>query len=232
MTTERLSGLLSEQLFNYGVFEQVLAGLDPDHFDRCGYVGLPGLLTDLGLMSLRSEVERLMPVSSRKDFLMECMDGTPRHMSTLGGLTISKSAPGISKMYEDQKLLAALNGVVGRNLVVADDPVERHVLNMLHRSGDTHGYHVDDYPIALVVFIESPDCEDGCGRLEFCPVGASTEAAVMAHGPGDAYLLRADRFNHRVQPIHDGCLRTVLNFAYGVEGHQVAATPSASLLYD
>lgn len=232
MRSERLSGLLADQLLDYTVIEKATTPDSPEHFARCGYLPLPGLLTDLGLLELRAEVDRLLPSRSRKDFVMECMDSTPRHMSTLGGVTIANSAPGIAGMYHDPQLASALGRLLGVELETAADPVERHVLNMLHRSGDTHGYHTDDYPVAVVFFIESPDCADGCGRLEFCPADLSHETAVRAHRPGDAYVLRADRFNHRVQPIHDGCRRTVLNFAYGVVGESVNTTPSASLLYD
>ncbi len=229
---DRLSELSAADLFDLDVVESVTTGQTPEHFARCGYVPLPGLLTELGLRELRSVIDRLVPSGRRKDFEMECMDGTPRHMSTLGGVVLAERAPGIVGLYHNNQLRAALGRALGLSLTTADDPVERHVLNMLHEAGDTHGYHVDDYPIALVLFAESPDCESQCGRLEFCPVGQAHEVATRSHQAGDAYLLRSDLFTHRVQPIHEGCRRTVLNFAYGVDGHDVTATPSASLLYD
>lgn len=210
-----------------------------EHFDRCGYLPLDGLVPETTLRLLRSEIGGLMPQANRKDFVMKCMGGTPRHMTTLGGQIITEHAPAIAALYNDTRLREGLGALIGRRLVPADDPVERHVLNILHRAGDTHGFHVDDYPVALVMFVESPTCPDGCGRLEFCPavedlstVGASPhQSMTKAHRAGDAYLLRSDKLQHRVQPIHDGCVRTVLNFAYGFEGEVVAHTPSASLLY-
>lgn len=208
-------------------------------FDDCGYIALPGLIAVDGLARLRAEVAGLEPLTKRRDFVMQCMGGTPRNMTTLGGQVISERAPAISNLYQSSLLIQALSDVLGNRVMVADDPVERHVLNILHKPGDTHGYHIDDYPIALVMFIESPTCSEGCGRLEFCPA-ADTSAAnesghsgshTRSHQAGDAYILRSDRLNHRVQPIHDGCLRTVLNFAYGFDGEAVTHTPSASLLY-
>lgn len=209
-------------------------------FDDCGYIPLPGLLTTAGLSQLRAEVDALFPLTQRRDFVMECMGGTPRNMTTLGGELITERAPGISAVYQSSELMGALGVLLKKKIVVADDPVERHVLNILHKAGDTHGYHVDDYPIALVMFVESPTCPEGCGRLEFCPATGDGSADAnleshpsftRSHQAGDAYILRSDRLNHRVQPIHDGCLRTVLNFAYGFDGEQVARTPSASILY-
>ncbi len=236
-TVGPISGAIDIDLAVFATDECIEAAA---RFDDCGYVPLPGLLSADGLSKLRAEVNALTPLTQRRDFVMECMGGTPRNMTTLGGELITERAPGISAVYQSSELMGALGALLDKKIVVADDPVERHVLNILHRAGDTHGYHVDDYPIALVMFVESPTCPEGCGRLEFCPAisGAEDEANLdshpsftRSHQAGDAYILRSDRLNHRVQPIHDGCLRTVLNFAYGFDGEQVERTPSASILY-
>lgn len=200
-------------------------------FDHAGYLPLPGLLPDAALRALRTEVNRLLARAKRRDFQMECMGGTPRHMTTLGGIEIAETAPVITDLYFDARLSEALGRLVGLELVPADDPVERHVLNVLHRSGDTHGLHTDDYPLALVLFLESPSCEEGCGHLEFFGACTAGQSSIKSHSAGDAYLLRADKFPHRVKPIHDGCVRTVLNFAFGATTIPVTATPSASILY-
>jgi len=216
----------------YEAFER--HGLDDPaaHFARCGYVPLPGLVPPLTIESLRSEINSLLlPASNRKDFVMECTGNTPRHMTTVSGLAIAERAPAIVELYHSDRLKSSISALIGRDLETAADPVERHVINMLHQGGDTHGYHLDDYPIALVLFIESPDCPDGCGQLEFCPVDGPHATQTASHHVGDAYVLRSDRLRHRVQPIHDGCRRTVMNFAYAVKGEPVVQTASASLLY-
>lgn len=200
-------------------------------FGHAGYLPLPGLLPSAALDALRVEADKLWSRAKRRDFDMECMGGTPRHMTTLGGLEIVETAPVVGALYRDPVLMAALGRVVGLELQVAADPVERHVLNVLHQSGDTHGLHTDDYPLALVMFIESPSCAEGCGHLEFFNACKAGESSLKSHAPGDAYLLRSDLFPHRVQPIHDGCVRTVLNFAYGATTLSVTESPSASILY-
>ena len=204
-------------------------------FGHAGYLPLPGLVPAAALAALRAEVDALLTRAKRRDFQMECMGGTPRHMTTLGGIEIARMAPAIVSLYHDRYLLSMLGEHTGLTLQYADDPVERHVLNVLHRSGDTHGLHTDDYPLALVIFVESPTCATGCGELEFhapsCPGRNEGESVVKTHRAGDAYLLRADQHPHRVRPIHDGCTRTVLNFAYGATSIPVNPTPSASLLY-
>lgn len=200
-------------------------------FDHAGYLPLPGLLTASALGALRDEAAKLEKRARRRDFRMECMGGTPRHMTTLGGIEIAEIAPVVAALYRDPRLVSALSAAVGLDIQLAEDPVERHVLNILHQSGDTHGLHTDDYPLALVMFLQSPSCEEGCGHLEFFNACTAGQASLKAHAPGDAYLLRADKFPHRVQPIHDGCVRTVLNFAYGASSIPVTPTGSASILY-
>ncbi len=215
-----------------------LAGLDAIDpaetqplFAHAGYLPLRGLLNAGSLADLRAEVDHLLTEARRRDFDMECMGGSPRHMTTLGGIEISRMAPRITELYRSPDLIDRLGRLIGLELVLADDPVERHVLNRLHRGGDTHGLHTDDYPLALVMFLESPTCEEGCGHLEFFDACKAGHSSVLSHDAGDAYLLRADRMPHRVRPIHDGCVRTVLNFAYGVAGEPIMKTPSASILY-
>jgi hypothetical protein len=200
-------------------------------FEHAGYLPLPGLLTPEALADLRVELSHLLERARRRDFDMDCMGGSPRHMTTLGGIEISETAPTIAELYRNPGLIERLSRLVGLELELADDPVERHVLNRLHQPGDTHGLHTDDYPLALVMFLESPSCEEGCGHLEFFDVCKAGHTSVMTHDAGDAYLLRADRFPHRVRPIHDGCVRTVLNFAYGATTIPVNRSPSASILY-
>lgn len=218
-------------MLGYGALDAMDVASTTALFEHAGYLPLPGLLTDEALAALRVELSHLLERARRRDFEMECMGGTPRHMTTLGGIEISETAPTITELYRNPGLIDRLGRLVGLDLELADDPVERHVLNRLHRAGDTHGLHTDDYPLALVMFLESPTCEEGCGHLEFFDACEAGHTSVMTHVAGDAYLLRADKFPHRVRPIHEGCVRTVLNFAYGATSIPVSRTPSASILY-
>ncbi|MFD3938184.1 hypothetical protein ACFWSF_26580 [Streptomyces sp. NPDC058611] len=119
-----------------------------------------------------------------------------------------------------------------------EEPVERHVLNILHQSGDTHGAHTDDYLLALVLFVGTPPRPADGGLLEFNPGHRDLTALdkpgtrQVHHHAGDAYLLRSDLTAHRVTPLNrPGTRRTVLNFAYTTHGHRSPATDSASRLY-
>ncbi|WSP87228.1 hypothetical protein OG332_46645 [Streptomyces sp. NBC_01233] len=145
----------------------------------------------------------------------------------------------ITRLYQDRDLMRLLSSLLGEAVVAVHDPVERHVLNVLHRPGDTHGAHTDDYPLALVLFLEAPPHHTDGGLLEFHP-GRGNLGALDApgarrahHRPADGYLLRSDITAHRVTPLErPGLRRTVLNFAYTTPGRQGATTSSASLLYD
>ncbi|MFE7093371.1 hypothetical protein ACFVBL_02265 [Streptomyces erythrochromogenes] len=167
------------------------------------------------------------------------MDGTPRHMTTLGGRVIAEKSRLVPELYRDPELLALLSGLIGEEALPVPDPVERHVLNILHHQGDTHGAHTDDYPYALVIFLEAPATPEEGGLLEYLPDAASLHdlesgrARTAHHHPGDAYLLRSDTTAHRVTPLaRTGTRRTVLNFAYTTPGATPQTTPSARRLYE
>ncbi|WRZ88128.1 hypothetical protein OHB54_03120 [Streptomyces sp. NBC_01007] len=209
-----------------------------DRFESDDYVPLPGLLGRDLLATLRAEVRQLEQSAARRDFRMDCMAGSPRHMTTLGGHQIARESLLISGLYQDAGLLAFLASVLGGEVTTVRDPVERHVLNILHQEGDTHGAHTDDYPLALVLFLEAPPRPEDGGLLEFSPGRQdldelnSAAARRAHHRPGEGYLLRSDRTAHRVTPLNrPGIRRTVLNLAYTVPDHQGPTTPSATLLY-
>ncbi|WP_172384650.1 hypothetical protein [Streptomyces sp. MNP-20] len=207
-------------------------------FATDGYLPLPGLLTEHGLAALRAESRGLERRAQRRDFAMACMDGSPRRMTTLGGHVIARESRLIPRLYADGELLALVEAVVGEKPTAVPEALERHVLNILHRQDDTHGAHTDDYPYALVVFLEAPrDPADG-GLVEFTPHATATTALTGTgartahHAPGDAYLLRSDTTAHRVTPLtRSGVRRTVVNFAYARSDAEVRATPSAHELY-
>ncbi|MEU8435238.1 hypothetical protein AB0F18_20410 [Streptomyces sp. NPDC029216] len=116
------------------------------------------------------------------------------------------------------------------------DDSPRHMTTL--GGGDTHGVHTDDYPYALVLFLEAPDTPADGGLLQYVPHTSALD--VLDNGPvhtrhhraGDAYLLRSDTTAHRVSPLsRPGVRRTVLNFAYTPPTAQPSAIPSARELY-
>lgn len=207
-------------------------------FQEDGYVALPGLLTTEGLGELRHEMAHLESVATRRDLNMACMNNTPRHMTTVGGHIIAHESHLISELYSDSVLLQYIRDLTGLELVLVHEMVERHVANFLHQPGDTHGAHFDDYPVALILFIETPPSPQDGGLLEFA---ANASNLTQIDGPnvkhafhvsGDAYVLRSDTTAHRVTALNRQARRVVLNFAYTTPDSCSITTPSASLLYD
>ncbi|MET9931170.1 MULTISPECIES: hypothetical protein [unclassified Streptomyces] len=217
----------------------VLQPASPDRLTAEGYLSLPGLITTDGLMLLRREAAALEALARRRDFTMACMDDSPRHMTTLGGQMIAEASDMIPALYRDPDLVKLLSRAAGEPVTEIDDPVERHVLNILHRAGDTHGAHTDDHPYALVLFLEAPDDPVDGGLLHFLPHASSLRdledadgSRTAHHRAGDAYLLRSDTTAHRVTPLtRPGLRRTVLNFAYTTPAARPHATGSATELY-
>ncbi|MFD4242411.1 hypothetical protein ACFWP3_12560 [Streptomyces sp. NPDC058525] len=209
-----------------------------ERFARHGYLALPGLISRPGLDRLLAELELLEGEAVRRDFAMECMGGSPRHMTTIGGKALAARSPLIADLYERPELLGLLSALTGERVQGVGELTERHVLNILHQPGDTHGEHTDDYPYALVFFLQAPEDAGDGGLLEYAPhttelpLPDGTPVERRHHRAGDAYLLRADTTAHRVSPLtRPGVRRTVLNFAYTTPGREEARTPSARLLY-
>ncbi|PKV90089.1 hypothetical protein [Streptomyces sp. TLI_146] len=209
-----------------------------DRFASDGYLPLPGLIPLRTLTDLEAEVRRLEKLAARRDFSMACMNDSPRHMTTLGGHVIARESRLIPRLYRDAQLLGLLAEITDLDVVPVRDRLERHVINVLHQQGDTHGAHTDDYPLALVLFTETPNNPADGGLLEYAAHSTGlhildTRAARRAHHrPGDGYLLRSDTTAHRVTPLsRPDTRRTVVNFAYTTPDRQQALTPSAFQLY-
>lgn len=207
-----------------------------DMFRRDHYLRLPGLVRPEAVERLSEEIARLRALAIRREFAMECMDNSPRKMSTIGGEALADESILIPGMYEDTALVRFISEVFGQDLQTLPDPIERHVINFLHEAGDTHGGHFDDHPVALIVFVESPPAHAG-GLIEYVPNADSLaelggQRSLCAHHEvGDGYLLKSDTTAHRVTPLAPGFRRTALNFAYTTPDRARLASPSASLLY-
>jgi hypothetical protein len=161
----------------------------------------------------------------RKEFLMPQSQYTPRNMFVIGG-AVMNAQPEVMQIYHDAQFQSRLSQICGHKVVPCPELVENVIATVLEHEGDTHGWHIDDYPIALIFCLASPGPAGG-GAVEIeRPWG--TEAFQI--NPGDAYLLRADLLRHRVAPIARGTTRAILNFTYSFEGIDVKPNGSAYAL--
>lgn len=223
-----------------------------EQFLRSGYVKLPDFLTPAALHFLHAELQRLEATASRRSFEMPGYH-SPRNLSVLGGRAIKQHSRFLYRLYHHTALRTCVEAISGRPIFSCIHPEEFMVANFLQSSGDTHGWHLDDPPYALVIFAESPEPGDG-GDVEIIPnwfdlcrrknrradediadliAWAEDNNLVerLHHKPGDAYLLRADLNLHRVIPITaEGARRCVINMAFQTTPETKYAD-TADLLY-
>src|SRR5688572_24083750 len=134
-------------------------------FARDGYVRLPRQFFASAFPALQTEVARLRQFAKTKDFIMPGYE-TLRRMSTLGGKDISRLSPLLVDFYENPDTRALLSNICGQEVFPCHDENEWQVINWLEGPGETHGWHLDDPPLALVVFLETPPASEG-GALEY-----------------------------------------------------------------
>ena len=240
--------------YNFGVVPYMLTenavGPLRQAFGSTGYVKIPGLF-DLDFFTLiREEVRQIEHLKSRRDFRMPAFD-TPRRMATIGGKAITQHSQLLPHLYRSRPLHDFVESVAGEPIFRCTHRTEFLVKNILEQEGDTHGWHLDDPDLALVLVIDAPAADDG-GLLEYVPAWArydawartiGLEAATerlrtcggvntLHHGPGDAYLLRARDHLHRVTPLRArDTRRVVLSCAFSTTEEQEYGV-TASLLYD
>lgn len=223
-----------------------------EQFVRYGYVRLPGFLSGHALDFFRQEMSGLEKISMRRGFDMPGYD-TPRRLSVLGGSIIRQRSPEIYGLYHHHAIRGCVERIVGRRIYSCLHPEEFMVANFLQTTGDTHGWHLDDPALALVIFAEAPQAGGGgeaeminnwvdlCRRKERDPGNGNADLVAWCaendlverrmHAVGDAYLLRADLNLHRVAPLKlDGERRWVVNLAFQTEPEGVYGD-TASILY-
>lgn len=223
-------------------------------FERDGYVLLPHLFSEQAFANLRTEVARLKQYASVRNFTMPGYE-TLRQMSTLGGKEIRRRSPMLLALYETFELRSLVRKLCGREVFSCCDENEWQVINWLDGPGDTHGWHLDDPPLALVIFIEAPPPGQG-GALEFltawpqlcAELGADPKRDIESivdscrgaglvnlreHSIGDGYLLLADQCLHQVVPLTGReARRAVLNLSFEFEPDVKRISTTAALLYD
>jgi hypothetical protein len=207
-----------------------------ERFMRFGYVRLSRFVSLAALSLIKNELDELVQLAIRRSFEMPGY-ATPRSLSVLGGSIIKAHSPFLYSLYHHYALRNCVESIVGHTVYSCTHPEEFMVANFLHHLGDTHGWHLDDPPYALVIFAELPG-ENGGGELEVVPnwtdlcrrkhrkpdeaigdlIAWAEENGLVdrhRHQAGDAYLLRADMNLHRVAPLlRAGDRRAVVNLAF------------------
>lgn len=161
----------------------------------------------------------------RRDLRFAATGNTPRRMRNVRRYEVAEHGKVIPLVYESEVLRHRLAEVAGEPVLACPYEPEQYVITRLEQSGDTHGWHWDDYAFALVWIIECPAPEHG-GFVQCVPgtkwnkenpqihqallAGPTYSASFV---PGDLYLMRTDTTMHRVYPISGG-VRTIINMGY------------------
>jgi hypothetical protein len=200
-------------------------------FLATGIVRLPALLSSEDCQVVLDEACGLLSAhGKRRDFTMEQTDGSPRRMRNVGGRDIVAQSPMLCELYENRHLKALISAVIGEPALTCPYEQERMVITSLHKPGDTHGWHWDDYSVALVWVLQAPPLE--CGGVVQCIPHTrwhrespqilqqivSNPVHTYYFSSGEAYLMQARNTLHRVHPIVKPCCeRIIMNFAFATK---------------
>jgi hypothetical protein len=195
-------------------------------FAAFGFAKASFLVSDaLKAAVARDVLDLVADAGIRRDLRFEATGNTPRRMRNVRRAEIAAGSTLIPAVYESVILQKLLSEIAGESVLSCPYEPEQYVVTRLEQTGDTHGWHWDDYAFALVWIIECPDPDDG-GFVQCVPGTtwnkrnpAINQALLsgptysFALQPGDLYLMRTDTTLHRVYPITGG-VRTIINMGF------------------
>lgn len=165
-----------------------------------------------------------------RDLELAITDNTPRHMTTVGQPVIRDQGPLIHAFYFAPALKDALSSIVGEEVFTCPYPGEHYVISRLTKSGDTHGWHWDDYTYGFVLILEAPHYRNGGfvqavrhtswdkGNPDVYGALLSSQVRSYAFEAGDAYVVKTDTTMHRVHPMRGEARRTIVNMTWASGG--------------
>ncbi len=166
--------------------------------------------------------------ATRRDMELAATGNTPRAYRSVGRDLIHTEHGPITAFFELNVIRSYLSEIAGEPLHKVPYEPEEYIVNSQEKSGDTHGWHWDDYTFALIWLVEAPHCMSG-GRVEYIPdtewdkekpreclerLIATREIRSRYIKSGTCYLMRANTTLHRVAPLAGDTRRTVIVFTY------------------
>ncbi|MFD9867142.1 hypothetical protein ACFXI8_25670 [Streptomyces niveus] len=199
-------------------------------FEAEHIVPLRGLCPPEFLAAVRDEACGIMDrYGVSHDLRFEITDNTPRSMTTVGQPVIKDEGPLIDAFYFAPQMRELVGRVVGEQVHICPYEGEHYVISRLDKSGDTHGWHWDDYTYGIILVLEAPHYTQG-GFVQAVPntawdkenpdvYGALISSQVRSYAlePGDAYVVKTNTTMHRVHPIRGEGRRTIVNMTLASE---------------
>lgn len=189
-----------------------------------------GFLPEALRESLRTEANTLLnQVSERRDLTIESTGRTPRKYRSVGRDSVAEHGVFTPGLFNSAALLDALSSVAGEPIHRVPYAPEEFIINNQMSSGDTHGWHWDDYSYALIHIVEAPNPMVG-GRVEFianvnwdksdseqCVRNALENRVVKSlHvNTGETYFMKSNTTMHRISPLlgETNRIAIILSFA-------------------
>ncbi|MCM2292965.1 phytanoyl-CoA dioxygenase family protein [Allorhizobium sp. BGMRC 0089] len=192
-----------------------------------GFAVLRGLLDANLFAAVEAECNALLNRHGKsRDFVMKQTANTPRKMVNVKRDDIHKYGRVIPQIYHSEWVRSVFGMIARETFSTVPYTPEEYIVNALYKSGDTHGWHWDDYRYGIVFAIETPALENG-GFVQVVPnthwnrANPSVEENLFRNPihsfrlePGDAYILRSDTGLHRVHPITEGSKRVIVNMVW------------------
>jgi hypothetical protein len=198
-------------------------------FQREQAVKLEHLVPKSIANELQREAHELLAThGKRREMVLAATGGTPRSYTSVARDHIYSYNGVVRKIFECDALRNYLSMVAGEPLFRVPYEPEEYIINSQNQSGDTHGWHFDDYTYALIWIVDAPGPFDG-GRVEFVNftewdkaapreqlISLLSERTVQSmHVPaGTCYLMKARYVLHRVSPILNNAKRSVIVYTF------------------
>ena len=211
--------------------------LDPEkkaqkrqHFFTHSLVDLSDFFSSEIKADLLNNLEHLFSLNEvRRDFTMEATDHTPRRMTNVESRFLQQNKR-ITDLYNDPRLTSLLCDIVGEQVYPCPYEPEKIVATKLHKKGDTHGWHWDDYSFAIIFVLKAPPPSAG-GILQCVPhtnwdrnfpdiVSWFLIDNIRSYyfPSGSVYLMQTKTTLHRVYPLlQEDEERIILNFAFATK---------------
>ena len=181
---------------------------------------------------IHREASHLLHVEGeRRDLNMKQTGDTPRKYISVGRDIIHRHNGLIPKLFESSELRNLFSQITNSDVHPVDYTPEQYIINRQESTGDTHGWHCDDYQWAFIWVMDAPQPSSG-GRVEYIPrvvfdpshplksledILRVRESRSKWLPSGAAYLMRANRTLHRVTPLTKDQTRTVVVMTFASE---------------
>jgi hypothetical protein len=211
---------------NYSLPSGGLQALRDSLIDR-GFAHLPKLFNQALLQEIRTECHTLLELHGiERNFLMKQTANTPRRMANVKQADIAQNGAIIPTLYSSSILKELFEKIADCKFQRCPYTPEEFIINALFKSGNTHGWHWDDYKYGIVIAVDVPEKGKG-GYVQVVPNSRwnrqrpSVEDVLfesVIHSfrleAGDAYIIRTDTSMHRVSEVDEEAKRIVVNMVW------------------